>query len=437
MVRHKDGALQGLQQAHLPDVGVGVVDEDAGVHIAIGVDVEVAPPAGDAAAHILRVVLEVHGEEGLLRPELPDAAIDRLPLLRGGQQLRRGVVAHGHVVEVPDEVGPHPDELVVVLLRGDGVVVRAGVAGGDAVEELPLMQQLHGVDHLPIGPLAPAAVGGGLVPLQGDGGHEVPHPQHLVSESLVDEGGVGEAEEDAVVVLLAEPDEVLLPYQGLAAGVDIHVDAHLLALADDIVDLVKAQVQLVAVLRRPAAGAVEIAGGGGVQQDGPGDVAVVLLAVGLLPVPADEVGVQEEVGRHGLHDLGVHVVHHMQDVVVVGVLGVLDGRPDGGPLALELAVRELVRPVHDVPEVLLRVLIEVVEGLLQAHPLQCGGNAHIPDPSFSPALRPVLSLYRGRAQSPGRGSLSPPSRSRPPDGMGAPRHSPFPGKLPSPSLPSL
>ena len=41
------------------------MDEHAGVHIAVGVDVEVAPSAGDAAAHKLAVVLEVHGENGL------------------------------------------------------------------------------------------------------------------------------------------------------------------------------------------------------------------------------------------------------------------------------------------------------------------------------------------------------------------------------------
>jgi hypothetical protein len=59
------GERSSLQQGLLADVGVGVVDEHAGIHIAVGVDVEIAAAAGDAAAHILRVVLEVHGEQGL------------------------------------------------------------------------------------------------------------------------------------------------------------------------------------------------------------------------------------------------------------------------------------------------------------------------------------------------------------------------------------
>ena len=55
---------------------VGVVDEHAGLHVAGGVDVEIVPAAGDAAAHVLRVVLEVHAEDGLGLPELADA-LDR------------------------------------------------------------------------------------------------------------------------------------------------------------------------------------------------------------------------------------------------------------------------------------------------------------------------------------------------------------------------
>ena len=136
---------------------------------------------------------------------------------------------------------------------------------------MTLFQQLHGLYDLLIDALAPAAVGGLLkAPLQRDGGDEVFHPQHVVGKFLVDQGGVGEAQEDAVIVLVAQGNQVILAHHGLAAGVDIDVNAQILALGDDIVDLVKGQVELVAVLRRPAAHAVEVAGGGGVQQNGPG-----------------------------------------------------------------------------------------------------------------------------------------------------------------------
>ena len=80
------------------------MDEHAGVHIAVGVDVEVPPSAGDAAAHELAVVLEVHGENGLGGADVADLVVHVLPLLGGGQQLGGCVVAHGHIVEVPHEL---------------------------------------------------------------------------------------------------------------------------------------------------------------------------------------------------------------------------------------------------------------------------------------------------------------------------------------------
>jgi hypothetical protein len=58
-------AAAGTRASSVVDVGVGVVDEDAGLHVAAGVDVAEHAAAGDAAADELAVVLEVHGHDGL------------------------------------------------------------------------------------------------------------------------------------------------------------------------------------------------------------------------------------------------------------------------------------------------------------------------------------------------------------------------------------
>ena len=60
----EEGGAQGFQQGLLADVGVRVVDEDAGVTVAVGVDVQVAATAGDTSADKLAVVLEVENEHG-------------------------------------------------------------------------------------------------------------------------------------------------------------------------------------------------------------------------------------------------------------------------------------------------------------------------------------------------------------------------------------
>ena len=126
-----------------------------------------------------------------------------------------------------------------------------------------LFQQGHGLLDLLIYALAPAGVIGLLKALQGNGGNEILHPQHLLAEALVDQGAVGEREELTIRVHLAQLDEIRLTYQRLAASVNVHVGAKLLALADDGIHGFQAEVELVSILSRPTAGAVHIAGGGG------------------------------------------------------------------------------------------------------------------------------------------------------------------------------
>ena len=144
VIGHEQRGLESLQQRLVIDAGIGVVDKSAGLHVPVGVDVDVPPSPGDAPAHILPVVLEVDGEDGLGAPVGANAAVHLLPLLRRGQQLGDGVVAHGHVVEEPSELGPVRDEGIEKFLGAQGVDVLAGIAAGDAKGQLLALQQPHG-----------------------------------------------------------------------------------------------------------------------------------------------------------------------------------------------------------------------------------------------------------------------------------------------------
>ena len=225
------------------------------------------------------------------------------------------------------------------------------------------LQQLHGPVYLLIDPLATPAVVGLLEALQADGGHEVLHPQHLPAEVLVDEGAVGEGEELAVAVLFAQGDHVLLPHQGLAAGEDVHIGAQLLALGDDGVQLLQGQVQLVAVLGVPAAGAVHVAGGGGVQQNGPGHVAALPLRRLLLGGAAQQAGVENEVPEEGLPHLRVQLIDLHNELVPVVLF--VDGPAEGGTLgAVPVRRDQLIHQVHQLGNIGLRVLFQIGQRLL-------------------------------------------------------------------------
>ena len=117
-------------------------------------------------------------------------------------------------------------------------------------------------------------------------------------------------------MLLAQLDEVVLADQRLAARVDIHVDAELFALLDNGVDVLVAQVEPVAVVGSPAALAVQVAGAGRVEQDCPGDVALVLGTQLVLLCPALDVDVEVEVHQDVVEHVRIELVERAHDELV-------------------------------------------------------------------------------------------------------------------------
>ena len=263
-------------------------------------------------------------------------------------------------MEEPDEQCAHLDDLIVEGLAADVVEVDAGVAGRDAEGQLVAAQQLHGVNDLLVGAFAAAAVVGLLKALQADGGDEVLHPQHLLTEGLVDQGTVGEGEELTVGVHLADLDQVGLAHHGLAAGVNVHIGAQLLALGDDGVDGFQGEVELMAVFRSPATGAVEVAGRGGIQQNGPGHIAVVLGGRLLLKGAALQAGVEDKVLEEGLAHARVQLIDPQDQLIPVVLL--LDGGAESVALGHIPVVRgELIHQIHDLGDVALRVFSQVAQ----------------------------------------------------------------------------
>ena len=192
VVLHEQGRAQRIEQRDLADVGVGVMGENARVHIALRVDVQVAAPAGNTAAHELAVVLEVEREQGLGLAHLTDETVQVLTLLGVGHQARGRVHANRHVREYPGEQRALVDKVVEVLLGSDGIPVLGSVAAGNAERQPVGLQQLHGMLHLGVDPFTTTAVGGFLEAFGAKGGHEVLHADHFLAERLVDERAVGE-----------------------------------------------------------------------------------------------------------------------------------------------------------------------------------------------------------------------------------------------------
>ena len=329
-VQPEQRLLQALQEALVADIRAGIVDKNAGLHVARGIDVAIDAAAGYAAAGKLAVVLEVDAVELLAAGKsanFPDAILHIGALLRRQQQVGGGIDAHGHIVEVPREHAALADQQVEEFVAGDHLIVLAGVADGHAEGDAVAVHQIHGVQRLLEVTLPTAPVVGLLEALHADGHKEVAHPQHLLTELLVDEGAVGEGMDRHVPVLFAQADDILLPQQRLAAGKEAGVGTQCLGLCQHPIHLLKGQALLVAVLRRPAAGAVHIAGGGRVHQDEPRHVDAVLGGVLLRRLVAPEAALIGHVGQEGLEDVGIVLPDEPLGVVRPLPVGVLRHHP--------------------------------------------------------------------------------------------------------------
>ena len=238
---------------------------------------EIVAAAGNTALHILAVVPEVQCKNGLGVAPLVHLLIHQRTLLRANHQLGYRAFAGGHIGKEPGKLNALVDEPVHILVRGQHIGVFAGVAQGGAKGHAPILQPLHGSRALLESAGAATEVVLLLVALNREGRVEVAYFADLISKAVVDQRTVGKAQECAVRVLSANTHQILAAHGRLTAGVQIHICTQLLALGDNTGQVVVRQRTGMAVLGSPAAGALQVAGSGGIHQDRPRHIAAVLL----------------------------------------------------------------------------------------------------------------------------------------------------------------
>ena len=113
----------------------------------------------------------------------------------------------------------------------------------------------------------------------------------------------------------ANRKQILFPDHRLPAGINKHKRAQRLALGDDGIDLGHAEIQLMTIFRRPAAGAMQVAGRGRIKQDRPRHVAVVFRRSFNLTGAAFQTGVDDKVGEKRLAHAGVQVIQLQHQII--------------------------------------------------------------------------------------------------------------------------
>ena len=218
-------------------------------------------------------------------------------------------------MEVPGEDAALTDEQIEEFIAGNGLIILGSVANGNAEGDLVAVHQLHGGQRLLEVALAPAAVIGFLKALDGNRHKEIADPQHLPAEIIIDESAVGKGVECHIPVLFAQANDILFADERLAAGKEAGMGTQLLGLGEDSIHLLKGQALLMTVLCRPAAGAVHIAGGGGVHQNEPRNIAAILFCILLCLLIAAEATLIHRVGEEGFENIRVGFIQNSLDIV--------------------------------------------------------------------------------------------------------------------------
>ena len=104
------------------------------------------------------------------------------------------------------------------------------------------MHQIHSLKSLLIMSAASSAVVGLLEALYTYGDEEVSYSQKVVTEFLIDESTVCKCMECAVIMLLAQTDQICLAHKRLASGIHIEVNAKLFSLLNHAVNLIKCKI---------------------------------------------------------------------------------------------------------------------------------------------------------------------------------------------------
>ena len=137
---------------------------------------------------------------------------------------------------------------------------------------------------------------------------------------------------------------------------------------------------------------MHIAGGGGVQQNGPGDVAVFSGFDLILGGAALQTGVKQKVLEKGAAYAGIQLVDPQDQLVPVVLF--LNDLADGIPLALIPPLRgEPVHQGHKLRDVLLRIPFNVIQSLIDGKVLHIVFYTHKFHP-FTVRFRLVNTHYR-------------------------------------------
>ena len=167
-------------------------------------------------------------------------------------------------MEEPDKHRSHFNHHIKKRFTANVRIVCAGVTGRNAKGQFILTQQIHRPHDFFKNALSPASVIRLLKSLQADCRNKILYPEHFLAKGFIDQSSIRKRKELAIRMAFTQRDQILFPDHRFSACVNVHISAHLFALAYNAVNGLQIEAQLMPILGSPTARAVQVAGRSGI-----------------------------------------------------------------------------------------------------------------------------------------------------------------------------
>ena len=209
-------------------------------------------------------------------------------------------MTHGHIVEIPCIFNARFYHEVYKIVTCNIFNVFACVAHRNTEQTAVLFEKLHRFHRIFVCAFAASEVVALLRALNAQRKRKITHASDLLAEIVIDKRAVGVRHERTIGKFLAELDNVCFSYEGFTAREHVKMRSELPALRNDRFHFVVREILTVAVFRRPAALAFEVACACRIKQNDPRNVTVIFFAVRSYGFRSEISGIYAERQKHML-----------------------------------------------------------------------------------------------------------------------------------------
>ena len=120
------------------------------------------------------------------------------------------------------------------------------------------------------------------------------------------------------------------------------------------------------IFRCPTTSTVQITGRCGIQKDSPWNITVILLSQFFFLFPTNQTGINKKIHGKCLSHIGIYLFKKTADIAIIRMFRICNCFPNNFSLRNKFTISKFVRPVHHLRHMLIRILVNIIECLLNS-----------------------------------------------------------------------